>query len=1312
MNVFSEQKDYRGNLFSQIFFFWLEKFFFKGFRNTLTQSDLHPCPKEQRSKELYERFEKHWQVELKKVGTPDIKIPLAKTLYYLFLIGGIFFFIEMIFYLAQAILVYHFSSLCTGDSANGTSSGWGPSLGIAFVISIITITTTIIHSLAFYFVYYIGIQMRSICVSAIYKKILRIQQSVLHKISIGHIINLASNDVFKFDVGSRYCNAFWLSPIVLTLSTIIILVYIGAIGLIGIGYIMLHTPLQIVLGFIFGHFRYKLSITADKRIQLMDQIIRGMRVIKFYVWEAPFSRYIGKIRRKGIFYASLSGIIQSTTFSFFNTSIFIALLLIFSVSIALGQTISPPKLALAFIVFNALRLSNVLFLGHAIFSFRECVIALRRIQRVLLLPENIENRLVHKPSSLEENPSIEFVNFSASWKGTENEHFDNSVLRSISLRLDHPQLVAVAGPIGAGKSSILLSIINELPGLSGRLCISGILSYAAQVPWIFSGTIRDNIIFGNTLAPPRYQEVVLACSLKEDIDCFEEGDLTLIGERGVTLSGGQKARISLARAVYHEADIYLFDDPLSAVDVRVGREIFEKCVRGLLKQKLILMVTHQINYVIQSDLIVMMNEGSIVSSGTYEEIVSDNEFCGNFLLSLKKKEKNVKTETKESTIEETRSIDSSEPERVPFLIANIEKDDRKSTEVQPLSSAMTAEDYRPNTITLVTYLRYFWAGGFLATLVMLVLTVLGNGGLLLAYWWMQSMAECTQFTVTNQSIGMSNGTSLSISWYYDFCNPGALVVLTIITFSSSVFLFLRGFNFYYIVLQAGRRLHNRMLRRLVHTPMHFFDTNPSGRILNRFAKDIGFLDEQLPMAFYDFWHHCSYNFAIIIAICVVQYYLIIPFSIMLVCMLALRYYYLRTSTQVKQLESVARSPLYSHISLTLQGLSTIRALRIEKRVTQDLHLLQDQHACTWYYYMCCHRWFGIRLDLMTSLVVVTAVFYSFITRCIFSTEELVGFSIPLLLSLAATFQYMIRQSGEVEVLMVSVDRILNYCKLPQEPLYISNTQLEPSLSSGHCGVIEFKNVHFRYSDHLPYSLTDVSLRVCSGEKIGIVGRTGAGKTSLLSSLLRINPISSGSIYIDSRDISSVDLYEHRKRLSVIPQDPFLFSGTLQYNLDPFDEFSAAELWSALDKAHMKRMVESLPDQLRAGVEEDGLNFSTGERQLLCLARAILRKNKIILIDEATANVDMHTDALVQQAIRTHFSDCSVLTIAHRIETIIDSDRIVILDKGKIVEADIPYLMLQDENSYLSKLVSQLEADTQYNLRKLAEKSYRALQLST
>ena len=439
-----------------------------------------------------------------------------------------------------------------------------------------------------------------------------------------------------------------------------------------------------------------------------------------------------------------------------------------------------------------------------------------------------------------------------------------------------------------------------------------------------------------------------------------------------------------------------------------------------------------------------------------------------------------------------------------------EDTEEDSVTVEPLSSAMTAEDYRPDSISLVTYLRYFWAGGMPATLLMLVLSVLSNAGLLLAYLWLQSISDCALTLYANSSVGMINATNSSVGmynttcpWYYDYNNPGAIWLLALFTFSGSLFTLIRGFNFYYVVLQAGRRLHNRMLRRLVHTPLHFFDTNPSGRILNRFSKDIGFMDVQLPMQFYDFWQYSTFNAAVIIATCLLQYYLIIPFAILLVSMLALRYYYLRTSSQIKRLESVARSPLYSHISLTLQGLSTIRALGIGERITQDMYMLQDQHACTWYNYTSCHRWFGIRLDLMAAFVIIIAIFSSFFSRCVFSSDVMVGFSLPLLLSLSATFQYMVRQSGEVEILMVSVDRVLNYCKLAQELVFVSPLSDSTFVSSSNNAAIEYKNFYFKYSENLPYTLSDVSLSIRSGERIGIVGRTGAGKSSLFNSLLRI-----------------------------------------------------------------------------------------------------------------------------------------------------------------------------------------------------------------
>ncbi|KAI6657774.1 Multidrug resistance-associated protein 4-like [Oopsacas minuta] len=1309
MNFSPTKIDYRGRFFFQIFFLWLEPIFFKGFRKKLTQQDLYPCPEEHISKILFDKFDIHWQTELSKPN-PDIKVALAKTLKTPFLIGGIFHFIEAFLLLVQAILVTELSSNCLTSYSNKSatnnvsiySDSHGLSLSLAVLISVISLYLTVHHSIAFDILYCVGMQMRTICITAIYRKVLCLQQSVLGNTSIGHIINLASNDVYKFDLGVLFWNFYWISPIIAILSTIIILVYIGPIGLIGVLYILLHAPVEIALSFLFGHFRYLQSLTGDKRILFMDQIISGIRVIKFYVWENTFISKISRIRKREVRYASLSGIIQSTTFSFFNTSIFIALFLLYTVSIVVENPLTPSNIGLAFLVLNTLRVDTVLVIGHAIFSGRESGVALKRIQQFLEFPENFQNNSLNCP---ENSNSIHIHNFSASWRGTEQLD-ELLVLKSINLTLDSPKLVAITGPVSAGKSSLLSCLIKELPGLSGHLSTASHPSYAAQEPWIFSGTLRDNIIFGNPLNLERYEKVIDTCCLREDIQLFPQGDFTLIGERGVTLSGGQKTRVSLARSVYKQADIYLFDDPLSSVDFRVGKDLFNNCMRGFLSSKLILLVTHHIYYVRQVDYIIVMREGVIEGRGVYPDIIENNTFCKEYLQGLEK-ERNYELSKASNTDRLTDMISTYSFEELNESYESIHPlipiDTETTASTQPLSTYILTENSQKQSNSIATYLKYFRASGVIATLVLLALTILSNGCLLLAYWWMQSIAKCSQ--LSDNSI-LSNMTSDTCSWYFDFRNYSSLLLLSLFTIAGSVFMFLQGFNFYYLVLQAGRRLHNKMLNSVMHTNVYFFDTNPSGRILNRFSKDIGFMDEQLPIIFYDFWQSCTYNIAIAIACCAIQVLLIVPFLLLCFTTLSLRYFYLKTSTQVKHLESICRSPLYSHISLTLQGLSTIRALGMEKKLIQDFYHFQDEHTGAWYNYTSCQKWFGLRLDILTSFLAIFGILSAFVARCILNWEELLDFSIPLLLTLPSTFQYVVRLSGEVDILMVSVDRVLEYCNLYQEDRAAPHFPAQSSPVS--IGCIEFKNIFFKYANHLPYTLRDISLVVHPGEKIGIIGRTGAGKSSLLNSLLLTNSLSSGSIIIDNVDISSLDISVHRKRLSIIPQDPFLFSGTLRQNLDPLDEFTSEEIWEALDKSYLKSRIDTLSDKLMSPVQEHGHNFSTGVRQLLCLARAVLRRNEIILIDEATANVDLHTDWLVQQAIRGHFYDCTVLTIAHRIDTIINSDRIVVMDKGRVVETDIPYMMLQDETSYLSRLLGQMDICTQCNLRSLALHNYNRI----
>ena len=1295
MILYPRKLDYRGNLCFQIFFFWLDRIIFKGFRSTLTPSDFHHNPREQCSQNLYQHFLSHWNIELKKRIHPDIKVALIKVIRKVFSVVILILFLEMILFLSQAILVNYFSTSCTETPLNQTiTKKIVPSLAYTVAICFTILLIPIFHVIGFYLLHCIGMQLRTICTTAIFKKILRIQLATLHQVSIGHILNLVSNDVYKFDIGTRFFGFLFISPILAILSPILIWFYISPVGLIGVLYILLHTPLQSGLAFLFGYFRYRESTTADARVRLMDQVIRGIQVIKFYVWEIPFINYISQIRSKEIVYASLAGITQSSTYSFFGSSIFIALFIIYSVSIALNQPLTSSQLALAFLVLNILRVYCVALLGFAIFAFRECDIALKRIQRILELPEFVTNDKNSTVSSAATSNSIELIDFSASWKGTSEVLQNKLVLKSVNFNVDRPQLVAIAGPIGSGKSSLLLSLLSELPGLSGQLRIEGVTSYCSQVPWIFSGSMRDNILFGNELDPDRYWEVINACNLKKDIDSLESGDVTMIGERGVTLSGGQKARVSLARAVYHRANIYLLDDPFSAVDSKVGREIFDACIRGFLRDKIVLLVTHQIHFVRKADFIMMMHEGTISCRGSFQDVIAKDHISTIFFQQME----NIEDDNKHSIFQRNVIVDIDENVE---MMPEIQDTTSKPTEsaFKPLSTSLTDEDFRSQSFRIWTYFRYFWEGGFIATVSMLILSVLSIGSLLLGYWWMQRIATCSERKQMNQTNATANTTC---PWYFDYRHSGSLNLLALLVFTGTVLTFVRGFSFYYVVLQASRRLHSSMLRRVIHLPMRFFDTNPSGRILNRFSKDIGFLDEQLPMVFYDFWQHSTYTIAVCVAICITQYFMIIPFMLLLISTLLLRYYYLKASTQIKRLESIARSPLYSHISLTLQGLSTIRALGIEERVTQDFHFFQDDHSRAWYHYIACEWWFGMRLDLLSSLTIMFGVVFAFFARCVFARDDLIEFSIPLLLSIAVIFQLMVRLSGQVDLFIVSVDRILKYISLTPEKIAISPNA---SINQPHCpktGQIEIKNVSFRYSDELPFTLKNVSMTVLPGEKFGIIGRTGAGKTSLFNALLRINEYSDGVITIGGENIQGINLYEHRKRISVIPQDPFLFSGTLRYNLDPFEQFSTDEIWEVLEKSYLRNMVECLPGRLTADVKEDGFNFSTGERQLLCLARAMLERNNIILIDEATANVDLVTDQRIQKAIRLHFAEYSVLIIAHRLETIMDSDKLMVLGDGSIIETGTPSSMLQNKDSYLSKLLDHLDSNSQTNLRNLAK----------
>uniref|UniRef100_A0A8C7JIE4 Multidrug resistance-associated protein 4 n=1 Tax=Oncorhynchus kisutch TaxID=8019 RepID=A0A8C7JIE4_ONCKI len=753
------------------------------------------------------------------------------------------------------------------------------------------------------------------------------------------------------------------------------------------------------------------------------------------------------------------------------------------------------------------------------------------------------------------------------------------------------------------NSSLLSTILGELTPDKGVVKFKGELTYASQQPWIFPGTIRSNILFGKALHPQKYERVLRACALKRDMELLPDGDLEVIGDRGATLSGGQKARVSLARAVYQDADIYLLDDPLSAVDAEVGKHLFEQCICGLLRKKPRILVTHQLQYLKAADQILVLKEVSV------------------------------------SVCMRTGGSNA-----VPYHLYSW-------VPVQHVLEESRSE----GTIGLHLYLKYFRAGANVLVLLALVFLNLLAHVSVLMYSPDVFVSFCTLFCLC---IGLTGATI--------------------------VFGFLRSLVFFNVLVNSAQTLHNRMFTAILRTPVRFFDINPIGRILNRFSKDIGYLDSLLPWTFVDFIQVFLQILGVIIVAAAVIPWILIPVVPLLVVFLFLRRYFLQTSRDIKRLESTTRSPVFTHLSSSLQGLWTIRAFKAQQRFQQAFDAHQDLHSEAWFLFLTTSRWFALRLDGICSIFVTLTTF-----GCLFLRDDLKAGAVGLALSYAVTlvgmFQWGVRQSAEVENMMTSVERVVEYTELESEAPW--ETDKRPPPDWPRHGFITFDQVNFSYYADSPPVLKNITAVFRSREKVGIVGRTGAGKSSLISALFRLAE-PDGRISIDGVLTAEIGLHTLRQRISIIPQDPVLFTGTMRKNLDPFSQHTDEDLWNALGEVQLRTVVEELPGRLETMLAESGSNFSVGQRQLVCLARAILRRNKILIIDEATANVDPRTDGLIQQTIREKFRECTVLTIAHRLNTIIDCDRILVLDAGRIQEYDEPYVLLQNQEGVFYQMVQQ------------------------
>uniref|UniRef100_A0A8C3UYV3 ABC-type glutathione-S-conjugate transporter n=1 Tax=Catharus ustulatus TaxID=91951 RepID=A0A8C3UYV3_CATUS len=745
---------------------------------------------------------------------------------------------------------------------------------------------------------------------------------------------------------------------------------------------------------------------------------------------------------------------------------------------------------------------------------------------------------------------------------------------------------------------------------------SGSLAYVPQQAWI-------------------QNQVIKACALLPDLKLLPAGDQTEIGEKGINLSGGQKQRVSLARAVYSDADIYILDDPLSAVDAHVAKYLFEQVLgpKGLLQKKTRILVTHSISFLPEVDNIVVLAGGAVSEHGSYNTLLANKGAFSQFLNLYGNQEEDVSEE----------------------------KTSPKKLKGQKLIEKETVETGR---VKFSMYVRYLRAVGWCLSFWI----VMGYVGQNVAYvgsnLWLSDW--------TDDSVRYLNQTypthlrDLRIGVY------GALGV------AQAVFLLFATMLSVWGSMQASRIMHQQLLSNILRVPMSFFDTTPIGRIVNRFAKDIFTVDETIPMSFRS-WLSCFMGIiSTLVVICLAT-----PFFAIVIVPLGIFYYfvlrfYISTSRQLRRLDSVTRSPIYSHFGETVSGLSVIRAYGHQERFLKHNEIIMDINQKSVYSWIISNRWLAIRLEFVGSLVVFFSALLAVIAK---STLEggIVGLSVSSALNVTQTLNWLVRTSSELETNIVAVERVHEYMKVKNEAPWV--TKNRPPRGWPSRGEIQFIDYKVRYRPELDLVLQGITCNIGSTEKIGVVGRTGAGKSSLTNCLFRVLEAAGGKIIIDDVDIATIGLHDLRNNLTIIPQDPVLFTGTLRMNLDPFDQYSDEEVWKALELAHLKTYVQGLPEGLLHLVSEGGENLSVGQRQLVCLARALLRKAKILILDEATAAVDLETDNLIQTTIRSEFADCTVLTIAHRLHTIMDSNRVMVLHAGQIVEFDSPEELLKKQGVF-------------------------------
>lgn len=1290
---------------SRLIFQWVQPILRTANIKPLVEEDLFDLPAVNSSSVVGAAVNDTWRSELAALGAPSAR--LVRALYRAFgrrfIVATVFSFATCTSQFAGPLLLGYIVAFLQ-SSTESLKRG----LALVAIFCAVRFFQTVTAHQAFHNVLMCGLNVRSGLSMLVFEKSLRLTAPARAGLSTGEITNLMSSDISRVSMAVMSASGIWTVPYMLVIAMIMLLRALGPSALAGLAVLGLLIPIQ---GYISRRLAVLMQLmlkVTDERIKTIGEVLHGIRSCKLFGWEEQMAQLVGKVRarelrmlRKRAYINALSNFVTFTSLIFVSTVTYAVY----------GAT--NPSMSVAGIV-SSIALFNVLWMPVSSFArvvseLYEARVSLRRLEAFLVQPEQTAELTTVGPAS--EATALGSIVVQAGrfyWGGLEESNGApaRASLICSELVVRPGSLVIVVGRLGAGKSTLLAALLGQLSAAPDSLVrLAGRVAYAPQEAWLMNATLRENVVFHFDAAADvsaasieaRYQHAVQSCALAADIAMLPAGDATEIGERGISLSGGQRARVSCARVVFAEADIVLLDDPLAAVDVHVARHLVDRCLlaHDALGGKTRVLVTHHTDLLPLADLVVVVEDGVVQHVGTYAElsargvswmgapvfsalpgepvVAQQDDAAGAGLGQASAAVGNQGAEAPAAHAAAACALPLAPLPAAPGLNSGGAEAARRPAGAPALPQApapgvsgtlMSVEERMYGAVSIHTYLHYARAVGGLAVVLVLVVLLLAAEGMRIGQdVWLTSWMAARSPSLTHY-----------LTIFVVFGLGNALAAL------ARMMLFARA------SVTGALSMHDGLLGSILRASMSFFDTTPTGRIVARFARDFSVIDDAFPNNLQSFGQTVARALATFVLAIAVLPFFAIPAVPLIAIYLYVQRYFTNCSRELQRLDTITRSPIYALFAETLAGISTIRAFQVSGRFVELCRQAIDRNARVYWMSMSANRWLGVRLEAIGNMLVVSAALIAVLQRGRVS-PALAAIAIAYVMRVIESLNWAVRMAAQVEADAVSLQRVAYYTDaIPHEAA--AHTDALPVGVWPSRGQVVFDDVSMRYRDGLQLVLRQVSFTIPAGSKVGIVGRSGAGKSSLLLVLLRIVPLASGRILVDGLDIATLGLTDLRRAISLIPQTSTMFSGTLRQNLDPFGEHSDAAIWHALSLAHMVERVRRDEAGLDALMSEDGENYSTGERQLIGLARALLRRSNLVILDEATSASDYATDALVQATLRKEFAGATVLTIAHRLATIMDSDLVLVMGEGAVVEFGPPAQLLAQPDGVFAGMVHQ------------------------